>query len=127
MMVGIFAVAVFAAITDSTTALLAGAIVVVPIALTTAVGAATSIVAGAPSPTLYLDFPFPEFGTLWLIVRQCVPPAIVVTALIPVAIAHDASGRGESSIAFLLVALLIPALVVAITCTWLGTRRLVSR
>ena len=73
-LVGIVGIVVFFAAVESTDALLVGVIVLVPAALATVVGAATSVVAGAPSPTLYVDFPFPEFGALWLIVRQLLPP-----------------------------------------------------
>jgi hypothetical protein len=126
-LVGVVSVAVFVAVTGSSNALVVGLAVLLPIALATTVGAATSIVAGAPSPTLYLDFPFPEFGTLWLILRQCLPPLIAITALVPVAIAHHAVGTKEGMAGPLVAAILVPVAAISITTAWLRTRREVRR
>ena len=125
-LVGIVGIVVFFAAVESTDALLVGVIVLVPAALATAVGAATSVVAGAPSPTLYVDFPFPEFGALWLIVRQLLPPRIAITAMVPVAVAHDALGHESSAAGAALGATLLPLGLVAITGRWLQTRSRVT-
>ena len=59
-----------AALTGNVTDLVVGVITVVPAALAGVVAAGLSVVIGAPPPTLYLDIGFPEFTTLWLVLRQ---------------------------------------------------------
>ena len=63
------------AITGSVDALAVAAITVVPATLAGVAGAGLSVVMGAPPPTLYLDFGFPELTTLWLVLRQVLGPA----------------------------------------------------
>ena len=106
---------------------LLGVIVLVPVALAGAIGAATSVVWGAPSPTLYLDLPLPpEIGLLLLIARQVIPPAIAITAMVPVAVAHDALTSGGSVVGAALSATLLPIGVVALASRWLRSRKRVT-
>ncbi len=89
---GVIAAVVFGAVTGDAATFAVAGIVLLPAALAGAAGAATSVVLGAPTPTMFLDFGFPEFATLWLIARQVLAPLVVVAAFVPVAVAHDASG-----------------------------------
>jgi hypothetical protein len=114
---------VFVAAVGTTAALEAAALIVVPVALAAAFGAATSVVAGAPSPTLYLDFPFPEFAIGWLLLRQLIPPLITMTALVPVAVAHDAFVEHQSVVGAAFTATLLPLGAVLVTSRWLHARK----
>lgn len=125
---GVVATATLAIVTDSATALGVGVIVLVPIALATTVGAAFSVVLGAPPPTMFLDvplpYPFTDFLAIWLIVRQSLPPLLVTLAVVPVALAHDAPMRHGSTSGTAFSALFLPLILVGATVSWLRTRRL---
>ncbi len=97
-----------------------------PAALAGAAGAAVSIVLGAPSPTMFLEFGFPEFSTLWLILRQVLAPLVVVGAFMPVAVAHDAWASGDSASAAALTATVLPMAFIATASIWLRSRRKVT-
>jgi len=124
--VAVIGLTVFSAVIGSVDALVVSLIAVFPMAIAAAVGAATSVVAGAPSPTLYLDFPFPEFGMIWLIMRQLIPPAIALTAMVPIAFAHDALDHHQSVSGAAISATLLPIGVIAVTMRWLSSRRHVA-
>ena len=117
--VTVISLTVFSVVIGSVDALVVSLIALVPIAIAAAVGAATSVVAGAPSPTLYLDFPFPEFGMIWLIMRQLIPPAIALTAMVPIAFAHDALEHHQSVSGAAISATLLPIGVIVVTTRWL--------
>jgi len=92
-----------------------------------AVGAATSVVIGAPPPTMFLDVGFPEFMTMWLILRQIIAPLLVTAAFVPVALAHDAWTRGASPSGAAVTATIIPLSLAAAASMWLRSRPTVSR
>ena len=69
------------------------AVALVPIAFAAVAGAGLSVVMGAPPPTLYLDFGFPELTTLWLVLRQVLGPLLVVAAFVPLAVGDNACDR----------------------------------
>ncbi len=125
-LVAVIGLTVFSVVIGSVDALVVSLIAIVPIAIAAAVGAATSVVAGAPSPTLYLDFPFPEFGMIWLIMRQLIPPAIALTAMVPVAVAHDALVHHSSVSGAAISATLLPISVIVVTSRWLSSRKRVA-
>ena len=123
-----------AAITGSASDLAVGAITVVPAALAGVVAAALSVVIGAPPPTLYLDFGFPELTTLWLVLRQVLAPLMVVVAFAPLAVAHHVyvdPGPGASAtgaaVSATLLAVLVPVFLVIGASVWLRGRRVVAR
>jgi hypothetical protein len=118
-----------AAITGSAADLAVAAITVVPAALAGVVAAGLSVVIGAPPPTLYLDFGFPELTTLWLVFRQVLAPLLVVIAFVPIVVAHHAftdQGSGAAVGAALTAALGSGILVIGAS-VWLRSRRLVAR
>jgi hypothetical protein len=124
---GCLGVVVFGAVSGSATALLVAAIVLVPVALLGAVAAAVSVMVGAPPPTLFLDFGFPELGTLWLILRQVIAPLLVTAAFVPVAVAHDAWLKGDSA-SGAAVAAAFGSLALAFAASlWLRSRDTVGR
>jgi hypothetical protein len=118
---------VFGAVSGTADAFTVGAIVLVPVALAAVAGAAVSVVLGAPPPTLFLDLGFPEFTTLWLILRQVLAPLVAIAAFVPVAMAHDALAGGESPSGAALVAVILPLTLVAVASVWLRSRRSVQR
>ena len=63
---------------------------------------------------------------LWLIVRQLIPPAIAITAMVPVAVAHDALEQHQSVSGAAISATLLPIGVVALTARWLRSRKRVT-
>jgi hypothetical protein len=117
---------VFVAVMGTEAALETAAIAFVPIAIAAAFAAATSVVAGAPSPTLYLDFPFPEFAIGWLLLRQLIPPLIAMTAFVPVAVAHDAMAEHQPVVSAAFTATLLPLGAVLVTSRWLSSRRSIA-
>jgi hypothetical protein len=127
VIVGLISVAVFGAISGTSTALVVATIALVPVALLGAVAAATSVVIGAPPPTLYLEYGFPEFVIPFLIVRQTIAPLLVTAAFVPVAVAHDAWTRGASPSGAAVTASLLPLTLAAAASIWLRSRRRVSR
>jgi hypothetical protein len=124
--VGVIGALVFGLVAGDASAFAVAGIVVVPAALAGAAGAAVSVVLGAPSPTMFLEFGFPEFMTLWLIVRQVLAPLVVVAAFAPVAVAHDAWARGDSAATAALTATVLPLAFVAAASVWLRSRRKVT-
>jgi hypothetical protein len=120
------AVAVFGGVSGSA-ALVVAVIVVVPVALVGAVAAAVSVVMGAPPPTLFLDIGFPEFGTVWLIVRAVLAPVLVMAAFIPIAVAHDAWIEGKSVAVAAVTAVVLPLSLAAVASIWLRSRNAVTR
>jgi hypothetical protein len=124
---GVLGGAVFAGLSRSSTAALVAVIVLVPIALLGAVGAATSVMIGAPPPTLFLDFPFPEFGTMWLILRQLIAPLLVTAAFVPVAVAHDAWLDGGSPSGAAIAAAFGPLVLAFGASVWIRSRHAVGR
>jgi hypothetical protein len=125
--VGVVSVAVFGGVSGSDAALFVALIALVPIAVLGAVAAATSVVIGAPPPTLFLDMGFPEFTTLWLIARQTIAPLLVTAAFVPIAIAHDAWASGQSPSGAAATAAVIPLSLAAVASMWLRSRRTVNR
>ena len=89
-------------------------------------GGAISVVLGAPPPTLFLDLGFPEFSTLFLILRQVLAPLLVVAAFVPIAAAHTANG-GDATLGTALIAALLPLVLVVAAWTWLKSREHVVR
>lgn len=136
ILIGLMVAAVLATatITGSASELAVGAITALPAALAGVVAAGVSVVIGAPPPTLYLDFGFPELTTLWLVLRQVLAPLLVVVAFVPLAVARHAftaagsagSPTGDAVGAALATAL-VPILLVIATSMWLRSRRVVTR
>ncbi len=124
--VSLVAMVLFGVISGATEAFAVGAVALVPIAFAAVAGGAVSVVLGAPPPTLFLDLGFPEFSTLWLILRQVLAPLIVVAAFVPVAAAHAATG-GDSAVSAALVAALLPVVLVIAAWSWLRSREHVLR
>jgi hypothetical protein len=115
------------AITGSVDALAIAAITVVPATLAGVAGAALSVVMGAPPPTLYLDFGFPELTTLWLVLRQVLGPLLVIAAFVPLAVGDNAWADGRASAGATLTFACIP-LVLAVGATfWMRSRTAVVR
>jgi hypothetical protein len=91
------------------------------------VAAALSVVLGAPSPTLFLEFGFPELSTLWLIVRQVLAPLVVVAAFAPAAFAADAARTHDSSpVGLAAVTIVIPLIFLSTALAWLRSRKAVN-
>ncbi len=127
--VGVIGFLVFGGVSSTGTgaAFAVGAIVLIPAAVAGATGAAISVVLGAPPPTLFLDIGFPEFTTLWLIIRQTLAPLLVMTAFVPIAFAHDAFTKGTSPSAAAATSVLLPLALIAGATTWLRSRAEVTR
>jgi hypothetical protein len=107
---------------------------VVPAVLAGVVAAGLSVVIGAPPPTLYLDFGFPELTTLWLVLRQVLAPLLVVVAFVPLAVAQhvftDPGTKGSPTSAAVMAALvtaLAPAIIAIGGVAWLRSRKVVAR
>ena len=124
---GIVGLVVFGLVAGTASAFTVAAIVLLPAALAGTAGAATSVVLGAPTPTLFLDFGFPEFGTLWLILRQVLAPAVAIAAFVPVVVAHDAVVSGDSPSAAAMSAILLPLAFVGAASIFLRSRKAVVR
>jgi hypothetical protein len=116
-----------AAITGSLTALGTAAVLVLPATLAAVVGGALSVVIGAPPPTMYLDFGFPELTTLWLVLRQVLAPALVVIAFVPLAVGQDAFVNGQSAFGAAASAAFAAILLGVGGSLWLRTRTAVVR
>jgi hypothetical protein len=117
--------AVIAAFSGTATALEVGAMVLVPGALAATAAAATSVVLGMPSTNVRSfgsELGLPEIGTLLVILRQLLPPAIAILAVAPVAVAegttHGSPAAGAAA------TLAVPLLAVAGVVAWLQTRKL---
>jgi hypothetical protein len=124
---GVVATLVFGVVTGSGDAFVVGVIVLVPVALAATVGAGVSVVLGAPPPTLFLDLGFPEFTTLWLILRQVLAPLVAIAAFVPVAMAHDALANGKSPAGAALTTAVLPVALVVAGSVWLRSRPAVQR
>ncbi len=115
------------AVTGSVDALAVAAITVVPATLAGVVGAGLSVVMGAPPPTLYLDFGFPELTTLWLVLRQVLGPLLVVAAFVPLAIGDNAWSEGRSAVGVTLTFASIPLALAVAGSLWMRSRKAVVR
>ena len=115
------------AVTGSVDALAVAAITVVPATLAGVVGAGLSVVMGAPPPTLYLDFGFPELTTLWLVLRQVLGPLLVVAAFVPLAIGDNAWSEGKSAVGVTLTFASIPLALAVAGSLWMRSRKAVVR
>jgi len=90
-------------------------------------GAALSVVMGAPPPTLYLDFGFPELTTLWLVLRQVLGPLLVVTAFVPLAVGDNAWTEGRSAVGTTLTFAFLPLGLAVAATMWMRSRTAVVR
>ena len=124
--VSLIAMLLFGVMSGAGAAFAVGAVALLPIAFAAVAGGAVSVVLGAPPPTLFLDLGFPEFSTLWLILRQVLAPLLVVAAFVPVAAAHTANG-GDATLGTALTAALLPLVLVVAAWTWLKSREHVVR
>jgi hypothetical protein len=115
------------AITGSADALAVAAVSVVPATLAGAIGAGLSVVMGAPPPTLYLDLGFPEFTTLWLVLRQLLGPLLVVAAFVPFAAGHESWAEGGSAVATALAVAFAPLALAIGASLWMRSRAAVVR
>ena len=124
--VSLIAMLLFGIVSGAGEAFAVGAVALLPIAFAAVAGGAVSVVLGAPPPTLFLDLGFPEFSTLWLILRQVLAPLLVVAAFVPVAAAHAATG-GDATFGAALIAALLPVVLVLAAGAWLKSREHVVR
>jgi hypothetical protein len=115
------------AVTTSADALAVAAITLVPAALAAVVGAAISVVIGAPPPSLYLDVGFPELTTLWLVRRQVLGPLVVIAAFVPLAVGQNASVTGQSAAGAAVATALLPVVLVVGGALWMRSREAVTR
>jgi hypothetical protein len=115
------------AVTADADALAVAAITLVPAALAAVVGAAVSVVIGAPPPSLYLDFGFPELTTLWLVLRQVLGPLVVIAAFVPLAVGQNASVTGQSAAGAAVATALLPIVLVVGGSLWMRSREAVTR
>jgi hypothetical protein len=123
---GVVALAV-GAITGSLDALAVAAITIIPATVAGVTGAALSVVMGAPPPTLYLDFGFPELTNLWLLLRQVLGPLLVVAAFVPLAMGANAAADGRSPAGATLAFAFIPLLLAVAAALWMRSRTAVVR
>jgi hypothetical protein len=82
---------------------------------------------GAPPPTLYLDFGFPELTNLWLLLRQVLGPLLVVAAFVPLAIGDNAAADGRSAVGATLTFALVPLVLAVAAALWMRSRTAVVR
>jgi hypothetical protein len=115
------------AITANLDALAVAAITVVPATLAGVAGAALSVVMGAPPPSLYLDFGFPELTTLWLVLRQVLGPLLVIAAFVPLAAGDNAWADGGSAVGTTLSFAFVPLLLAVGASLWMRSRTAVVR
>ncbi len=115
------------AITGSLEALALAAITVVPATLAGVAGAGLSVVMGAPPPTLYLDFGFPELTTLWLVLRQVLGPLLVIAAFVPLAVGDNAWADGRSAVGTTLTFAFVPLVLAVVASVWMRSRTAVVR
>jgi hypothetical protein len=123
---GVIGGLVFWLVSGETVVLAVAGLMLVPLALAGTAGAALSVLLGAPPPTLFLDVGFPEFTTLFLIIRQTVAPLVVIAAFAPAAAASYASTNGGSPAGAALIALLLPLVLVVTATTFFRSRRTVN-
>ncbi|MFN8027138.1 MAG: hypothetical protein U0W40_12505 [Acidimicrobiia bacterium] len=124
---GVVTAAVTVLVAGTTAVLPVAAIELVPIAIAGAVGAALSVMIGAPPPTLFLDVGFPEFTTLWLIIRQVIGPVVAMTGFMPMLFAMNAHDQRNAIAGPALVGALVPAFVVVTAGTWFRSRKAVHQ
>jgi hypothetical protein len=115
------------AVTGSLDALALAAVTVVPATLAGVAGAGLSVVIGAPPPTLYLDFGFPELTTLWLVLRQVLGPLLVIVAFVPFAVGHQAWTEGRSGPGTALAVAFAPLALAIGASIWMRSRAAVVR
>jgi hypothetical protein len=121
------AVVVVGAVTGSLDALAIAAITIVPVTLAGVAGAALSVVMGAPPPSLYLDFGFPELTTLWLVLRAVLGPLLVIAAFVPLAVGDDAWADGCAAAGITLTFALLPLVLAVAASLWMRSRSAVVR
>jgi hypothetical protein len=112
-------------VAGTTAVLPVAAIELVPVALASAAGAALSVMIGAPPPTLFLDVGFPEFTTLWLIIRQVIGPIVAISGFVPMLFAANAQDNGQAVASPAVVGVLVPAFLVVTAGTWVRSRKAV--
>ena len=115
------------AITGSLDALALAAITIVPATLAGVAGAGLSVVMGAPPPTLYLDFGFPELTTLWLVLRQVLGPLLVIAAFVPLAVGDNAWADGRAAAGTTLTFAFVPLVLAVAAALWMRARTAVVR
>jgi hypothetical protein len=115
------------AVTGSLDALTIAAVIVVPATLAGVAGAALSVVMGAPPPSLYLEFGFPELTTLWLVLRQVLGPLLVVAAFVPLAVGDNAWSDGKSGAGTALAFAFVPLALAVAAFVWMRSRTAVVR
>jgi hypothetical protein len=123
----IAAVLLIGVATGSLDALAIAAITIVPITLAGVAGAALSVVMGAPPPSLYLDFGFPELTTLWLVLRAVLGPLLVITAFVPLAMGDNAWADGRAAAGTTLAFALVPLVLAVAASVWMRSREAVVR
>jgi hypothetical protein len=101
------------------------AILVLPVAAAGTVGAAVTVVVGAPPPTLFLDLGFPEFAMLFLILRQVIGPALVILGFLPLLSAMNATDQHQSVAGVAASGVIVPAFLVVAAGIWLRSRKAV--
>lgn len=122
---GILTAAVTWLVAGTTAVLPVAAVELVPVALAGATGAALSVMVGAPPPTLFLDVGFPEFTTLWLILRQVIGPIVAISGFVPMLFATNAHDHGRAVAGAAVVGVLVPAFLVITAGTWFRSRKAV--
>jgi hypothetical protein len=115
------------AATGSLDALAIAAITIIPATVAGVTGAALSVVMGAPPPTLYLDFGFPELTNLWLLLRQILGPLLVIAAFVPLAAGANAWSDGKSAVGTTLAFAFVPLLLAVVAAVWMRSRTAVVR
>jgi hypothetical protein len=115
------------AITGSVDALALAGITIVPATLAGVAGAGLSVVMGAPPPTLYLDFGFPELTTLWLVLRQVLGPLLVIAAFVPLAVGDNTWADGGAAIGSTLAFTFVPLVLAVAASLWMRSRTAVVR
>jgi hypothetical protein len=127
VLTGVIGLVVFGVVAGAASAFAVGAIVLVPVALAGVAGAAVSVVAGAPPPSLFLDFGFPEFAPLILLARQVIAPALVITGFVPLVFAHDALANGQTPSSAAVTWIILPLGVFGAATIWMRSRKRVVR
>jgi hypothetical protein len=119
--VTVVALTVVFTVTGSVTALAVTAIVLVPVALAMSVSAGVTLALGSPSTATFLSFGLSDLGPMLLVARQTFPPALVILALAPIAIAQRTSANQIGSAVGFIPVVLVTLLGVG---TWLRSRAL---
>ena len=120
--VGVVALATYAAFTSSVTAVGIGAVSIVGAVVVGTVGAAAMVVLGAPRVDGAFALGFPEFAALFVAARQLFPGTLVTAAFLPVALAGEGGIENGSRA---IVPTFIGVVVVTIGITsWLRSREI---